>query len=92
MQHVTQTIIVSALEADASVAPAIRQQLLAMLNGRADRVLKPAEVATRFGVSKRSIALWSRKGIIQRIMLPGRKRGCGYRESDVARLIAGGAC
>ncbi len=91
MQHVTQTIIVSALEADKSVTPAIRQQLLAMLNGRADRVLRAAEVATRFGVSKRSICLWARKGIIQRIMLPGRKRACGFRESDVVRLIAGGA-
>lgn len=66
-----------------------RQQLLAMLSGRADRVLKPAEVATRFGVTKRSVSLWARKGIIQRILLPGRKRGCGYRESDVVRLIAG---
>ena len=53
-----------------------------------DRILSRSETAQRFNRSTRAVALWARAGILQSVMLPGRKRGVGFRESDVARLIA----
>lgn len=55
-----------------------------------DRILRRAQVAKQFNVSLGAIDLWGKQGILKRIKLPGRTRAAGFRESDVAVLVAGG--
>jgi hypothetical protein len=90
----TNRELLKLVERDPSLTDADRDTLRKIRTGAlgaqsADRVLSVGQVAERFGRSKRSIALWARAGVIQRVLLPGRKRACGFRESDVVRLIAG---
>jgi predicted DNA-binding transcriptional regulator AlpA len=54
------------------------------------RLLRRREVASRFGTSLRAVDKWSKEGLLPRVRLPGRTRAAGFRESDVAALIAGG--
>jgi len=50
------------------------------------RWLKPAEVAGMFGVDRRTVLNWARKGKINSQRTAGGHRR--YRESDVAALVA----
>ncbi len=62
------------------------------LSGRTeseDFVLSRRATAERFRRSTRTIAAWAKDGILHPVKLPGRKRACGFRASDVAALIAG---
>ena len=56
-----------------------------------DRLLKPKDAAARLGVTARTIFSLMRTGALTRIRLPGRKLGCGVRNSEIAVLIAGGS-
>lgn len=72
-----------------------RQALLHELSGQTmvlqpDRILRRAQVAKQFNVSLGAVDLWGKQGILKRIKLPGRTRAAGFRESDVAALVAGG--
>ena len=72
-----------------------RQALLRELTGQTanlqqDRILRRAQVAKQFNVSLGAVDLWGKQGILKRIKLPGRTRAAGFRESDVAALVAGG--
>jgi predicted site-specific integrase-resolvase len=53
------------------------------------RILRRAEAARRLGASIRAVDNWHRCGIIHKVTLPGRKRACGFRESEINALIAG---
>ncbi len=53
------------------------------------RIIKRQEVARRLGYSTRLVDQLGAAGTLERVTLPGRQRGCGYRLSDVEKLIAG---
>ncbi len=102
MLHTTQQAIGAILKADPSITPEARNSILATIrnHGRdtsrtdaapAARVLKRAEVAARLGVCRRTVDGLSRSGALRRVLLPGRKRGAGYIEADVVRLIEAAA-
>lgn len=57
---------------------------------RPDRIVRRAECARRLGVTPRTIDNLARTGALKRVRLPGRTRGAGFKESDVAHLINGG--
>ncbi len=71
------------------------KRLAAFLNGTAAadgpaRLIRRAEAAQRLGRTLRFVDRLAADGIIERVRIPGRKRACGFRESDVSRLIEGG--
>ena len=70
-----------------------RAALLAELSGQKDqepaRLLRHAEVARRLGVGRRTVNNLARRGVLHRVILPGNHRALGFREEDVALLIAG---
>ena len=55
-----------------------------------ERLLRRAEVAHRLSSSLRLVDLLAARGALTRIRLPGRRRGNGFLESQVAGLMAGG--
>jgi len=55
-----------------------------------ERLLRRAEVARRLSSSLRLVDLLAARGALTRIRLPGRRRGNGFLESQVAGLMAGG--
>jgi hypothetical protein len=57
----------------------------------ADCILSRRATAERFNRSTRTLAFWAKQGILRPVILPGRKRACGFRASDVAALIGGAA-
>ena len=72
-----------------------RQAILRELTGQPvdlqpDRIIRRAQVAKQFNVSLGAVDLWGKQGILKRIKLPGRTRAAGFRESEVAALVAGG--
>jgi len=88
------------LKADPSVTPAERSHLLALLRncGKPEapppapsepRIVRRAEAARRLGVSLRAVDHWARTGILRKVVLPGRVRAAGFRESDITDLITG---
>jgi hypothetical protein len=87
------------LKADPSLTPGDRNRLLALLrnNGKTEtepthtepRIIRRAEAARRLGCSLRAVDNWTRTGILRKVKLPGRVRHCGFRETDIAALIAG---
>jgi hypothetical protein len=54
------------------------------------RLLRPVEVAGRLGRSVRYVHRLAKEGFLRKVTMPGRKRAAGFRESDLAVLIAGG--
>jgi len=53
-----------------------------------EKLLTPAEVANRFGVSPKTVTRWAQKGKLTSIRTPGGHRR--YRETEVRALLAGG--
>lgn len=54
------------------------------------RIIRRMEVARRLGRSPRAVDRLAAEGALRKVLLPGRTRAAGFRESDVAALIAGG--
>ncbi len=54
-----------------------------------ERLLRRAQVADRLSCSLRLVDLLAARGALSRVRLPGRQRGGGFRETEVAALIAG---
>ncbi len=101
MLPTTIDAIRSLLKADPSLSPRERTRILAVLKSHgkegADkatpntpRILRRDTVAGRLGCTVRQVDNLAREKILRRVVLPGRKRGAGFRESDVLALIAGG--
>ena len=99
MLPTTLEAVKSIIRADPSVAPPDRTRLLTLLrNGGPDKeppapapegIIRRAETARRLAVSKRTVDKLALSGVLPKVRLPGRIRNCGFRESDVAALIAG---
>ena len=56
----------------------------------ANRIMRRAEVAQVLGRSLRAIDLLAAQGHLQKIVMPGRRRGGGFRAADVFALFNGG--
>jgi hypothetical protein len=99
MAH-TLEIIRTALKADDSVAASDRARLLATIrNGgsqspeptqqRIQRIVRRTEAAQMYGCSLRLIDRLAAEGVLEKVRLPGRKRGAGFREADLLAIIVG---
>ena len=51
------------------------------------RLLRRDEVARRLSLSTRGVDILAAQGLLNKVMLPGRTRGSGFRESEVTELI-----
>jgi len=100
MLDTTQDAVRALLRADPSITPAERTRIIATIREHGkiatttepapDRLLRRPEVARRLSCCTRSVDHWARLGLLPKVTLPGRVRAVGFRESDVAKLIAGG--
>lgn len=53
-----------------------------------ERMLRPGQVAKKFGVDPKTLARWAKGGLIPSVRTPkGHRR---YRESEVKKLLEGG--
>ncbi len=98
MNAQTFEIVKAALKSDATLTPDSRTRLLGLLkNGdsppskNTPRLVRRAEAAQRLSVSLRMIDKLATEGILPRRTLPGRRRGCGFLESDLLALVNGRA-
>src|SRR5579872_6144146 len=99
MLATTLNIVRSAMDADPTVAPYERAQILADLkncrkhskaysSARGEpRLIRRAEVARRLSCSLRRVDQLAADGVLKKRKLPGRVRASGFLESDVATLI-----
>lgn len=104
MNSTTIELLRAALKSDPTVSPAGRARLLAQLRQYPDglRANPPPENLAAIWTRKRvAEAMGSRSlrfvdrlaqdGILEKVKLPGRQRGAGFRAADVQRLIGEGA-
>jgi predicted DNA-binding transcriptional regulator AlpA len=96
----TLKLIRVGLEGDPTVTRSERVRYLAALRAGpestkatpppevAPRLLRRKEAAARLGGSLRWIDRLAEQGHLRKIKLPGRKRGCGFLESDINQLLA----
>lgn len=73
-------------------SPEIRRRIEKVLQGNdmdtpPDRVISTEEAGKMLGVTSRSVFNFARQGLLRRVKYPGRKRGGGFRYSDVSRLL-----
>jgi predicted DNA-binding transcriptional regulator AlpA len=59
----------------------------AAIPGDVDRILRRAEVAGLFSVSRATIDRWAALGLLTRVRLRGRCRAIGFRAREIAGLI-----
>ena len=93
------TTTIDAVKAILATDPSVNQDerralVEALRNGvkaeaKYDRVLRRPEAARRLGVGVKALDLWKRRGVLEPVTIPGSSRALGFRESDVAALIAG---
>jgi len=87
------------LKTDPTLAPNDRRRLLSMWREDAsgdkrssvepteNSIIRRAEFARRISRSVRFVDRLAADGVIRKVVLPGRVRAAGFRESDVAALI-----
>lgn len=103
MLPTTVDAVKAILRADPTVSPADRLAIVALVrnHGKApvqptpvvpveNRILRRAEVARRLACSLRSVDNLVSDGILHKVTLPGRVRGCGFLLADVERLLVSG--
>jgi len=82
------------METDATVTPELRKAVIQVaMDGPAvykpkDRVIRRKQVADLFGVCVKTIDKWRRYGVLTPVIMPGRSKCIGYRESDVNSLMS----
>ena len=99
MQTGTYDAVMTLLKADRTLQPRERARLIAAMsdkpeNGAAvpyvpEKLIRRQEAAARFGVSKRTVDLWAKQGLLTKRKLPGRKRAAGFVEAEINALITG---
>jgi hypothetical protein len=96
----TIDVIRAALKADPNPSAADRARLLAMMRTGSEpqtksappdtgpRILRRKQAADRLGGrSLRWIDRLAQQGVLKKVKMPGRKRGCGFLESDINALL-----
>lgn len=94
----TLTAIVSILKTDPTINPQDRANILTAIRNHGEkpktqdvpqeiRILRRSEVAKRLSISTRGVDRLAKGGVLQRAILPGRSRACGFRSTDIDRLI-----
>ena len=92
----TLDIIKSVLKNDPTLNPADISRIVGVMQApkqEADqepekpRILRRSEVAKRLSVSTRSVDLYTAKGLLRKVKLPGQSRAAGFLESDLNKLI-----
>ena len=103
MLPTNREIIRAALRADQTIDAAARQRILDAIDAASRsefhppapgfRLIRRGEVARRLSCTPRTVDHLAQAGQLKRVMLPGRRRGAGFLEADVAALVgaAGGA-
>jgi predicted DNA-binding transcriptional regulator AlpA len=107
MQRNTESAIRSILATDETIPPAQRGVIINFikrggvqrqnLDSRsvpapaADRILRRRQTGERLGISLRTVDLLAAQGVLKKMKFPGRRRSCGFLESDVTALVSGGA-
>jgi len=96
MHSTTRTAIAAIVATDDSLTGEERRAIIARMEQPAagprtpaDRILSIRDTAGLFNRSGRCIKAWAKAGILPRVTLPGHKRACGFRLSDIEKLIAG---
>jgi hypothetical protein len=99
MLSTTIDAIRAVLRMDPTVNPAERTRIIYLLRwGEKEkkapvrkelRLLHRETVADRLACSLRLVDRLAVDGVLHRVMLPGRKRGAGFRESEVDALVMG---
>jgi hypothetical protein len=100
MMDSTLAAIRAVVSADPTLTLTDRKRILAALQNapqqeapttpQPDRILKARDAAALIGKTPRTLHRLAAQGAIRRVRFPGRRRGAGYRASDVQALIAGG--
>lgn len=101
MLDTTREVISAALRGHVTLTPAERKRRMQLITappqepllppppaGPVERILDRKQTAQRFGKSFRFVDRLAAEGVLKKIVLPNRKRACGFREADVIRLIA----
>ena len=101
MKATTEQVITAVITGDETIADkGVLQEVLNLLSGRTtenrfadatpmDRVVGRQEVQQLFGFkSPKSVDQYARKGILERVTLPGNSRASGFSESSVRRALA----
>src|SRR5262249_37458369 len=104
MLESTLEIIRASLQADASLTPKMRRDLLSLLrrgpetagNGVSVNISKPAVVrpkaaAERLALTRRYVHELAAKGILEKVRIPGNKRATWISEASLNDLITGKA-
>ena len=100
MKETTIAIIRAGLQADSDISAAERNHWLALLRNGGElqeqprnepRLLRRAEGSRRLGIGLRAFDGLCKSGALQKVKLPGRKRACGVRETDLIALMEGRA-
>lgn len=101
MLGTTKEAVAAVLKGDPTVTAQDRTQIIAVLRDhgctspgekitREPRILRRKEAARRMACTTRHVDNLAREGILTRIILKGRKRAAGFRESEINALIGGG--
>src|SRR5262249_28623761 len=102
MLETTFAIIKSGLNADPTLSPRDRTQILASLRNRnkslkieqsqstdLQRIVRRREAAEMYGCSLRLIDRLAAQGVLRKVRLPGRQRGAGFLKSDLVTVMVG---
>lgn len=88
------------MRGDPSVSPVERTKLVQLLRRGActnaeaaeqatPRVMRRAEVAAMLSRSLRFVDTLAKRGVLNKVKLPGRQRALGFRQDEVLALIRG---
>src|SRR5262245_1966318 len=99
MLATTLDVFKAALRSDPTVSPSERTQLLTLMRRGPDapkcdptqvsgpQVLTPRATADMLSRSPRYVHRLAAEGVLKRVRLPNRKRGIGFLQSEVERLL-----
>lgn len=97
MKAQTEAVIASICEADGTIKKADMEAALSLLRGdkkevapECDVPLTRAEAAAMLRVSRATVTTWSKRGIIRRMEIAGRRKAVGYSRSSVIAILNGG--
>lgn len=96
MKAQTETVIASICAADETIKKSEMLAALSLLRGdkkelapECDTPLTRAEAAAMLRVSRATVTTWSKRGIIRRMEIDGRRKALGYSRRSVMAILNG---